>query len=280
MQNPARHAASAPLSDATASLCAGVLAKSQGAGDRRACPSPAARHLRPSAPDAETHLPGSRLLGRTPPALASLEGSPGHRQARDRDPLASRRVPPLLASPFPTRARAAARPAGSARADPPPCVREWLGGAEDPGRALEARVRRRLGDGLAISPEAATGSGPSPALEDVTPKPQGRHRGDRPLHCPRGELPGLLYVWFVIDHGRRRLIHFNVTKHPSARWVIQQLREAFPSDRTPGYLLLDRDSIFSAEVVAAIRSLGIDPVRTAYRSPWQNPIAKRWVGTC
>jgi transposase InsO family protein len=90
----------------------------------------------------------------------------------------------------------------------------------------------------------------------------------------------LFYVWFVIDHGRRRLIHFNVTTHPSARWVIQQLREAFPSDRTPRYLLLDRDSIFSAEVVAAIRGFGIDPVRTAYRSPWQNPIAERWVGTC
>ena len=70
----------------------------------------------------------------------------------------------------------------------------------------------------------------------------------------------LLYVWFVIDHGRRRLIHFNVTKHPSTRWAIQQLREAFPSERTPRYLILDRDSIFSAEVVAAIRSFGIDPV--------------------
>ena len=90
----------------------------------------------------------------------------------------------------------------------------------------------------------------------------------------------LLYVWFVIDHRRRRLMHFNVTKHPSARWVIQQLREAFPSDRAPRYLLLDRDSIFPAEVMAAIRTFGIDPVRTAYRSPWQNAIAGRWVGTC
>jgi transposase InsO family protein len=90
----------------------------------------------------------------------------------------------------------------------------------------------------------------------------------------------VLYVWFLIDHGRRRLVHLNVTRHPSARWVIQQLREAFPSDRIPRYLLLDRDSIFSAEVLAAIRSFGIDPVRTAYRCPWQNPIAERWVGTC
>jgi transposase InsO family protein len=90
----------------------------------------------------------------------------------------------------------------------------------------------------------------------------------------------LLYVWFVIDHGRRRLIHFNVTSNPSARWVIQQLREAFPGASTPRYLLLDRDSIFSPEVMAAIGSFGIDPVRTAYRSPWQNSIAERWVGTC
>jgi transposase InsO family protein len=85
----------------------------------------------------------------------------------------------------------------------------------------------------------------------------------------------LMYVWFVIDHGRRRLIHFNVTKHPSARWVIQQLREVFPSEHTPRYLLFDRDSIFSPEVVGAIRSFGIDPVRTAYRSPWHNAIAER-----
>ena len=90
----------------------------------------------------------------------------------------------------------------------------------------------------------------------------------------------LLYVWLAIDHGRRRLIHFNATSNPSARWMIQQLREAFPGASTPRYHLLDRDSIFSGEVVAAIRSFGIDPVRTAYRTPWQNAIAERWVGTC
>jgi transposase InsO family protein len=87
----------------------------------------------------------------------------------------------------------------------------------------------------------------------------------------------LLYVWFLIDHGRRRLIHFKVTTNPNARWVIQLLREAFPGASTPRYLHLDRDSIFSAEVVGAIRGFGIDPVR---RSPWQNAIAERRVGTC
>jgi transposase InsO family protein len=90
----------------------------------------------------------------------------------------------------------------------------------------------------------------------------------------------LLYVWFVIDHKRRRLVHLNVTKHPSARWVIRRLREAFQSDRTPRYLLLDRDWTFSEEVVAAMRSFGIEPVHTVHRSPWRNGTAERWVGSC
>ena len=90
----------------------------------------------------------------------------------------------------------------------------------------------------------------------------------------------VLYVWFVIDHGRRRIIHFNVTPNPTARWVIQQLREAFPFEFAPGHLIYDNDWIFSEEVTAAIRSFGTEPVRTAYRSPWQNGLAERWVGTC
>ena len=90
----------------------------------------------------------------------------------------------------------------------------------------------------------------------------------------------LLYVWFVLDHDRRRLIHFNVTTNPTARWAIQQLREAFPSDTALPFLVYDRDSIFSADVTTAIRNLGCEPIRTAYRSPWQNPFAERWVGTC
>jgi transposase InsO family protein len=90
----------------------------------------------------------------------------------------------------------------------------------------------------------------------------------------------LLYVWFVIDHGRRRIIHFNVTTHPTAQWVIQQLRESFPGDSSARYLIYDNDSIFSNEVSKTIRLLGIKPKRTAYRSPWQNGTAERWVGSC
>jgi putative transposase len=90
----------------------------------------------------------------------------------------------------------------------------------------------------------------------------------------------LLYVWFVIDHGRRRIIHFNITTNPTATWVSQQLREAFPDDSTPRYLIFDNDFIFSNEVSKSIKTIGITPKRTAFRSPWQNGTAERWVGTC
>ncbi len=90
----------------------------------------------------------------------------------------------------------------------------------------------------------------------------------------------LLYVWFVIDHQRRRIIHANVTVHPTSQWVIQQIRESFPDDLAPTYLVFDNDTIFSSKVSASIESLGITPKRTAYRSPWQNGTAERWVGSC
>ena len=90
---------------------------------------------------------------------------------------------------------------------------------------------------------------------------------------------GVLYVFFIIDHARRRIRHVNVTAHPSAAWVIQQLREAFPFDETIRYLVLDRDAIFKGRVKAAIEDMGMKPKVIRYRSPWQNGVAERWVGT-
>ena len=84
----------------------------------------------------------------------------------------------------------------------------------------------------------------------------------------------ILYCWFAIHHQRRRVLHFNATFNPSASWVIQQLREAFPYEPVAKYL------IFSEAVAECIRSLGMEPCRTAYRSPWQNPVAERWIGGC
>ncbi len=89
----------------------------------------------------------------------------------------------------------------------------------------------------------------------------------------------LLYAWFVIGHGRREIIHFGVTAHPTSPWVVQQLREAFPNDTSPRFLIYDNDSIFSERVTESIKNIGIEPRRTAFRSPWQNGIAERWVGS-
>jgi transposase InsO family protein len=91
---------------------------------------------------------------------------------------------------------------------------------------------------------------------------------------------GVLYCFFVISHDRRRILHFNVTKHPSSMWVVQQLRQAFPFDSVPGFLIFDRDAKYGLEVPIAIRLMGIDPIRTSYQSPWQNGVAERWVESC
>lgn len=89
---------------------------------------------------------------------------------------------------------------------------------------------------------------------------------------------GVLYCFFVISHERRRILHFNVTRHPTSIWVVQQLREAFPYDSNHKYLVFDRDAKFSYEVIEAVKAFGSKPVRTCFRSPWQNGIAERWWG--
>src|ERR1700741_3051651 len=91
---------------------------------------------------------------------------------------------------------------------------------------------------------------------------------------------GVLYCFFVISHDRRRILHFNITKHPTSAWIIQQLREAFPFGASPRFLIHDRDAKYGTEVPAAIRSLKVNAVRTSFESPWQNGVAERWVGSC
>lgn len=90
----------------------------------------------------------------------------------------------------------------------------------------------------------------------------------------------VIYAFFVISHDRRRILHFNVTKHPTSLWIVQQLREAFPFGSAPRFLIFDRDGKYGLEVPTAVRSLKISPVRTSFESPWQNGVAERWVESC
>jgi len=89
----------------------------------------------------------------------------------------------------------------------------------------------------------------------------------------------VLYVFLVLRHERREVVHFNVTEHPTARWTAQQMVEAFPWDPAPKYLVRDRDQIYGKSFRRRVKSLGIEEVLIAPRSPWQNPYVERLIGS-
>ena len=89
----------------------------------------------------------------------------------------------------------------------------------------------------------------------------------------------ILYVFLVLAHDRRRILHFAVTAHPTAEWTAHQLREAFPWDTAPRYLLRDRDRIFGQDFVEQVKAMGIKQVLSAPRSPWQRAYVERAIGT-
>jgi putative transposase len=85
----------------------------------------------------------------------------------------------------------------------------------------------------------------------------------------------VLFVLIVLAHDRRKVLHFNVTDHPTAQWTAQQVVEAFPWGTAPKYLLRDRDNVYGERFQRRVAHLGIDLILTAPRSPWQNPYAER-----
>ena len=89
----------------------------------------------------------------------------------------------------------------------------------------------------------------------------------------------LLFVFVVLRHDRRELVHLNVTDHPTAVWTTRQLIEAFPDETAPKYLLRDRDTIYGDAFTQRVASMGIQEVLTAPRAPWQNPFVERVIGS-
>jgi hypothetical protein len=89
----------------------------------------------------------------------------------------------------------------------------------------------------------------------------------------------VLFVLIILAHDRRRVVHFNVTTNPTARWTGQQVVEAFPWDTAPRFLLRDRDGVYGAEFHRRVGSMGIEEVVIAARSPWQSPYVERMIGS-
>ena len=89
----------------------------------------------------------------------------------------------------------------------------------------------------------------------------------------------VLFVFLMLAHERRRIVHFNITEHPTAQWTSQQIVEAFPWETAPRYLLRDRDAIYSVAFQRRVQNMGIEEVKIAPRSPWQNPYCERLIGS-
>jgi transposase InsO family protein len=89
----------------------------------------------------------------------------------------------------------------------------------------------------------------------------------------------VLFVFVVLAHDRRRVLHFNVTEHPTAAWTAQQLVDAFPDESAPAYLLRDRDCVYGQPFRHRVKGMCTEEVLTAPQSPWQNPFAERLIGS-
>ena len=115
-------------------------------------------------------------------------------------------------------------------------------------------------------------------MDDLCAKPREGHGGLR--FCGRRDTPlQILCVFLVMEVGSRKLVHVNVSAHPTSSWTIQQLREASPSDHAYRWLIHDRSGIFSESVYRAIRSLGIEALKTPIRAPQANAYCERLIGS-
>src|SRR3989442_10912935 len=200
------------------------------------------------------------------------------RSAADHDSLAPAGLPRVLELEVATRSnRSSARRFGDRRARPHHGPRQSpLGRAAHSWRAPQARSRRLTTHGW-----SAHASQCETTLADLAVLPRKSLRRSclgRLLRLPTATFR-VLYVFVVLLHPRRRVVHFNVTDSPTAAWTAQQVVEAFPHDSAPRFLIRDRDGIFGGQFRQRVKAIGLAEVLTAPRSPWQNPFAERVIGT-
>ena len=209
--------------------------------------------------------PPTACLGPAVPRVGRLDGCHLGRPTRNGDPVAADRLPALLGlEELPERAGPSGRRVGGPSAHPTNVSRE-----PPVGRAADSRELQKLG--LEISQAAV-----SKYLGRRSTPPSQTWRTFLNNHTV---LCKVLFVFVVLAHERRRVVHINVTDAPTAQWTAQQLVEAFPWQTAPRYLLRDRDAVYGVAFSSRVQTMGIHEVKTAPRSPWQNPYVERLIGT-
>ena len=89
----------------------------------------------------------------------------------------------------------------------------------------------------------------------------------------------ILYCFIVLDHARRKILHFNVTYNPTAQWTAMQIKQAFPWDSAPRFVLRDNDKIYGSVFTNTIKNMGIEEIKISPYCPWQNPYAERVISS-
>jgi hypothetical protein len=211
-----------------------------------------------------------------------MEAVTHRRHSGNRGPLASGRLSDVLEVDLESEKadREKTDTEGGAGVDLPPGGGEpHLGSTPHPWRASPAGFRSLGTNHLPVGNTSATGSRARKALAAFL-----RNHREAIAAMDFFTVPtitfGVLYCLFVISHERRKILHFNITRHPISTWIVQQLREAFPYQSVPRFLIFDRDAKYGIEVPVAVRSMAMTPVRTSVQSPWQNGVAERWIESC
>jgi putative transposase len=197
--------------------------------------------------------------------------------ARDRGPVAPPGLPPLLGMEDPTPTGSADsqyRAPRSGAADEP--RQSAVGCTENPRGATQARPDGLAGDGIEVHASASEAAVASVARVSEEP----RERSDRLgfLHGADRDLP-MLFVLIVLSHGRRRLVHFNVTEHPTADWTARQLLEACGQAANARHLIRDRDQVYGDRFSRQAKMWDLNEAVIAPPSPWQNAYAERVIGS-
>jgi transposase InsO family protein len=146
-------------------------------------------------------------------------------------------------------------------------------------------------DAFLQNPSPSTCWGAVVSMHHITDYHVRDHRGSNVLHNHADAIAAIdfcvvptltfecLFAFLVVDHGRRQLLWFAVTRHPTAEWLAQQIVEAFPWGTTPTYLVRDNDGAYGQAFTRRVRAMGIRDRPISPRSPWQNPYVERLIGT-